>query len=172
MEIRIAFLIPVPAANNEPPAAAPALAAIATAFRKSLRVVELLIYPLCQPLYNNICASVYLMTFRLGLLVAPLLLFGCAAPKHDTPVALPDLPQVATGAFLPAVRQEMEKAYDAARARPQDPEANGHLGMVLHAHGQFEAAAVCYRRAMTFDPASFNWIYCLALAQDSLGKND
>lgn len=97
---------------------------------------------------------------------------GCAPPTNDRAVAPPDLPEVATGKFLPAVRQEVEKAYDVARSRPKDPESNGHLGMVLHAHGQFEAAAACYRRAIALDPSAFKWVYCLAKAQDSLGKND
>src|SRR5258706_8136242 len=92
-------------------------------------------------------------------------------PKAGSGVALPDIPQVSTEKFLPAVRQEVQKAYEAVRAQPNDAQANGRLGMVLHAHGQFEAAATCYRRAMGLDAASFSLGYYFTLTQAQLARN-
>ncbi len=112
-------------------------------------------------------------TFRAACAFVLLFLIGCAAPKAEKTAALPDLPKVATEKFLPRVRQEVDKAYQAAQANPNDAPANGRLGMILHAHGQFESAAVCYRRAAALDPSSsFNWLYSLALAQSAVGRND
>src|SRR5258708_3333211 len=105
----------------------------------------------------------------IGAVCSILLWVGCSSPK--TKAALPDLPEVSMEKFLPAVRQKVQAAYDAVRANQNDPQANGRLGMLLHAHGQFETATVCYRRASALDPASFTWVYDLALAQNALGKN-
>ena len=55
---------------------------------------------------------------------------------------LPDLPQVSTEAFTGPVREQVRQAYEAARAHPEDAEANGKLGMVLHAYELHEAAAI------------------------------
>lgn len=95
-----------------------------------------------------------------------LLLAGCA-----TKPPLPPLPDVDTGKFLSAVRQPVEDALRQARARPDDPAANGRFGMVLHASDQFEAARVCYERASLLDPKNSDWLYYLGLANAADGRN-
>jgi tetratricopeptide (TPR) repeat protein len=69
------------------------------------------------------------------------------------------------------VREAMQKADDAARAQPKGADANGRLGMVLHAHQRFGAAEVCYRRALILDPRSFRWAYYLGVVQAEQGNN-
>ena len=49
----------------------------------------------------------------------------------------PDLPHLTFDAFLPAVREQVQKAYAAAQASPDDAEASGQLGMVLDAYEQY-----------------------------------
>lgn len=106
-------------------------------------------------------------------LALALTIFGvCSSGWCEQPAALPTLPQVAFASFLPAIREGIQKAYTAVVANPQDPSANGKLGMVLHAHGQFEGAEVCYRRARALDPASFRWRYYLGVVQNAQGKYD
>lgn len=83
--------------------------------------------------------------------------------------SVPDLPQLNVEHFLPAVREQVQQAYTAARANPKDADASGRLGMVLDAYEQFDAAATCYRRAHLLDPASFRWRFYLGWVQASQG---
>jgi tetratricopeptide (TPR) repeat protein len=85
---------------------------------------------------------------------------------------LPDLPRLDTAHFRPQLRDQVQKSLDEARSRPGDPEASGHLGMLLHAYEQYEAAETCYRRARILAPASFNWAYYLALVESLEGKSE
>jgi tetratricopeptide (TPR) repeat protein len=48
---------------------------------------------------------------------------------------------------------------------PLDPEVNGALGMVLHAHDQLEAAVICYQRAHILQPYDKRWAYYLGSVQ-------
>jgi len=91
------------------------------------------------------------------------------ATPADTP-ALPDLPRLALDKSLPEVRAAVKEAYDAVMAHPRDASANGKLGMVLHAHSFPADAEVCYRRAHLLDPASFRWVYYLALVEMDQAK--
>ena len=74
--------------------------------------------------------------------------------------------------FTPAVRERMQQALDAVEARPRDPQANGRWGMVLHAHGQHQAAAVAYQRAHLLDTGKFDWLYFLGVVQAADGSYD
>jgi tetratricopeptide (TPR) repeat protein len=85
--------------------------------------------------------------------------------------ALPDLPQLNMGSFLPAIRQQVQQVYTAARVNPKNPEASGKLGMVLDAYEQYESAAICYRRAHLLDPGSFRWLFYLGWVQAIQGKH-
>jgi tetratricopeptide (TPR) repeat protein len=79
---------------------------------------------------------------------------------------LPPLPEISTAAFLPSVREVVDPALAAAKARPNDADAVGRLGMALHAHRQVEAARQCYRRAAALDPKKFEWRYYLGTVSE------
>ncbi|MSV29422.1 MAG: tetratricopeptide repeat protein, partial [Bryobacterales bacterium] len=83
----------------------------------------------------------------------------------------PELPQLSLDAFLPAVRSEVAKALEAARANPADGGAAGKLGMILHAHQQYGAAEACYRRAEVLDPKRPSWPYYLSAVYSQEGNN-
>ena len=83
---------------------------------------------------------------------------------------LPELPALSMEKFLPAIRQDVQTALDAAKARPNEAQANGRLGMVLHAYQQYAAAEVCYERAHRLDPREFRWLYYQATVLASQGK--
>jgi protein O-GlcNAc transferase len=83
-----------------------------------------------------------------------------------------DLPQLEMGNFLPAIRQQLERAYAGAQAHPTDPEANGTLGMILDAYEQYDAAAICYQRAQRLDSRSFRWLFYLGWVQAAQGRHD
>jgi tetratricopeptide (TPR) repeat protein len=78
----------------------------------------------------------------------------------------PPLPEISTGGFLPAIRQEVDAAISAAKTRPDDAAAAGRLGMVLQAHKQLQGARQCYRRAASLDPRSFEWRYYLGTVSE------
>jgi len=109
--------------------------------------------------------------YRLGDLAAALLL--CAYLCYPAPAlraqAPPDLPPLAVENFAPAVREQVRKAYDEARARPRDAEVNGRLGMVLQAYEQYEPAAALYERARSLAPDEFRWVYYLGIVRAALG---
>jgi tetratricopeptide (TPR) repeat protein len=84
--------------------------------------------------------------------------------------ALPDLPAVSGGNFLPAIRGQVQWASVFAQAHPRDAHANGDLGMILDTYEQYDSAATCYKRAHLLEPDSFRWAYYLGWAQTAMGK--
>ena len=107
----------------------------------------------------------------IALLILAITLSADPGLQRPRDAAVPDLPQLNTGSFLPAIRQQIDEAYAAARANPKDAEATGKLGMVLDAYEQYESAARCYRRAHVLDPDSFRWLYYLGRLQAILGQH-
>ncbi|MGA8185323.1 MAG: tetratricopeptide repeat protein [Terriglobia bacterium] len=85
---------------------------------------------------------------------------------------LPNLPQIDLSEFPPVVREQVGKAYDAARAHPRDAEANGELGMLLDIYKRREFAAACYERAHQLDPQSFRWLYYLGSLRTGQGDRE
>src|SRR5579884_153515 len=82
-------------------------------------------------------------------------------PSLLASTSLPPLPELRTDNLFPSVLQQIEDAYQSARAHPMDAAANGKLGMVLDAYEQYAPALVCYLRAHRLDPRSFDWAYDL-----------
>jgi tetratricopeptide (TPR) repeat protein len=83
---------------------------------------------------------------------------------------LPPLPALDLANTFPGVQRQIRRADRAARAHPNDPGANGKLGMVLDAYQQYRAAAICYRRAHALEPGDFRWVYNLAYVQMKAGR--
>lgn len=79
---------------------------------------------------------------------------------------LPPLPKVDAAGFEPAVRAAVEAALQAAT---QDPAQTAALGETLHAHEQYAAAAVAYRRALAVS-ASPELAYFLGVVLAADGK--
>jgi tetratricopeptide (TPR) repeat protein len=100
-------------------------------------------------------------------------LFLAAAPAGpcQSP-GLPALPKVVPEDFPSPVREKVRAARAAVLAAPDNPDANGRLGMVLHACEPADARAeICYRRARLLDPNSFRWAYYLGLVQAARGNS-
>jgi tetratricopeptide (TPR) repeat protein len=88
---------------------------------------------------------------------------------------LPDLvtaEQISLAEFEPAVRDQVSRAYEEARAKPRDATAVGRLGMMFQVYGKYELAETCYIRARGLDPKSSRWPYYLGIIEKSLGKNE
>ncbi len=93
----------------------------------------------------------------------------CACTGRREP--LPDLPAVDTSKFTPAAGERVRAALDAVRAAPDSADRNGRLAMALHAHQQYDAARVAYRRARLLAPREFRWPYYLALLDVAQGRS-
>lgn len=85
--------------------------------------------------------------------------------------SLPDLPAIDTQNFLPSIRADVETAIRDVRSSPRDPEKNGKLGMLLHAHDRLDSALICYRRAHFLKPPDYRWSYMLGVVYSSLSKH-
>lgn len=97
---------------------------------------------------------------------------GCSSPDSAPLPELPELAEAALERFAPEVSRQILQAYRRAVEQPQDPQACGRLGMVLHAYDQLESAADCYQRARRLDPDSFRWAYYLGVVQIRLGRHE
>lgn len=93
---------------------------------------------------------------------------ACSKPPSQD---LPPIPKLQLERYRPQLRSHLQGAYDAVQARPSDAEANGRLGMLLHAFEQLGSAEICYRRARRYDPKRFDWAYYLGLVQALAGEN-
>ncbi len=105
-----------------------------------------------------------------GRAVVFLVILGFWGQACSSNRGLPPFPKPAWESFQPVAREEVEKRFQQAQATPADPDANGRLGMILHAFEQYDAALTCYKRAHQLDPASFRWTYYIGTVQTSLGK--
>lgn len=83
-----------------------------------------------------------------------------------------EFPQIDTANFLPAVRDQIERAAREFKTHPGDAKAAGTLGMTLHAYEQYEAATRAYARAHQLDPGAFEWIYLGAVLAMQEGDFD
>jgi hypothetical protein len=57
----------------------------------------------------------------------------------------------------PAVRDQINRAYEEARAKPLDATVVGRLGMIFQVYGKYELAETCYLRARGLDSKSSRW---------------
>lgn len=98
------------------------------------------------------------------------LVFAPFLPAQTEP--LPPVPDLAPrlDEFDPTSRKQIRDAAEQARLIPENAEANGRMGMLLHAHQRYEFAEPFYLRARILDPSSFSWAYYLGIIQGRLGK--
>ena len=106
----------------------------------------------------------------MSLVTLAVTLAAIPAGPGERAASLPELPQLHMANFFPSIRQQVQQAYNAARAHPEDAASNGKLGMVLDTYEQYESAEVCYQRALLLDPDSFRWAYYLGAAEAHQGK--
>jgi tetratricopeptide (TPR) repeat protein len=76
----------------------------------------------------------------------------------------PPPPVVDLGGADPAVAAAIEKARAGVEQGPNDAQAWGFLGMVLHAHEHVAEAAECFRQARRLDAREPRWAYYLGVS--------
>ena len=86
---------------------------------------------------------------------------------HAAPADLPPLPEADLADIEQRYEKQVASAWERAQREPGSAQTVGSLGMLLHALGQYEAAAACYTRARAIEPSSFRWSYYLAAALES-----
>jgi tetratricopeptide (TPR) repeat protein len=82
------------------------------------------------------------------------------------------MPKLDLGSYRPELRAQVQKTLQRLQTTPEDPEANGRLGMLFHAFEQLDSAETFYRRAHLLDPARSQWAYYLGLVLALNGKNE
>jgi tetratricopeptide (TPR) repeat protein len=102
--------------------------------------------------------------FSILLATVAIIASGCSATR-----SLPELPQLDIERFQGEVKKAIAGEAAQAKANPRDAYRTLRLGMVLHAHDQFQAAAQCYSRAYALDPKRFDTLYCWGHALASIG---
>ena len=78
---------------------------------------------------------------------------------YCTTRTLPELPKLELGQFQAEVGKAIGQAYAEARANPGDADRVLRLGVLLHAHDQFQAAAQSYARVHAIDRQRFETLY-------------
>ena len=104
---------------------------------------------------------------RVGTLLVSMIAPVIAGPLGELP-PIPDL-GARKDVFDTTVQEQIHKALEQLRASPDSAEANGRLGMLLHAYQHYEFAEPLYVRARHLDPNSFAWAYYLGVIRVPLG---
>lgn len=109
-------------------------------------------------------ASTILLVLGLSFMVS----FGTPAPAED----LPPIPDLAPwkDEFDATAWQRIEAAAGRLRTEPTSAEANGRLGMILHAHERYKLAEPLYLRSHLLAPDHYPWAYYLGVVRVPLGK--
>ncbi|GMR22271.1 MAG: hypothetical protein BMS9Abin37_0608 [Acidobacteriota bacterium] len=96
-----------------------------------------------------------------GLVAAALALsaiLGCATAEA------PEVPDADRSSMEPQVAQKIQHFRESVFQSPDSHEAWGDLGVVFHAHGLEQEAALCYQKAIELAPSDFRWRYLLVHA--------
>ncbi len=66
--------------------------------------------------------------------------------------------------------EQIEAAVNRLRSEPKAAEANGRLGMILHAHERYKLAEPLYLRSHLLAPDHYPWAYYLGVVRVPLGQ--
>src|SRR5262245_45300244 len=83
---------------------------------------------------------------------------------------LPELPEIDLKQFPGEVGAALAKEYAEVKANPADADKVLHLGMLLHAHDQFQAAVQSYARVHAINAQRFETLYYWGNALASTGR--
>lgn len=86
--------------------------------------------------------------------------------------SIPPLPTLPLDTYEAGIREPITRAYRNAESKPQDPDLNGALGMLLYANEQYELAETCFARAHALGPTEARWAYYLGRTQVYLARYD
>ena len=81
-----------------------------------------------------------------------------------------EIPDV--NSFAIDARNRINKAYEHNIAYPDDPDANGELGRVLHQYRLHEFTGKAFLRAHLLQPDKFRWLYYLGVTQALREQNE
>jgi tetratricopeptide (TPR) repeat protein len=84
----------------------------------------------------------------------------------------PKFPRLELDAVSGVIRDQIQKAYDYARAHPNEAQASGALGMILQTYGLAQEAKMYYQYAAELQPTEFRWTYYLGVLEADQGHCD
>ena len=123
---------------------------------------------------------------RLGVSLAILLFVARLSAGSELP-SIPELTESDLQQFAPFLRQELVRAYKRLEANPKDLEANGQLGVLLHAYDQNDLALICFERGLalarrpspgtrthstTKQGTAWKWAYYAGSLQFGMGREE
>jgi len=114
-------------------------------------------------LVRNIAA----LTLFLGFLAFATLVCGTQSSARA-----PDFPPLILDGVSGAIRDQIQKPYDYARAHPKEAQASGVLGMTLQTYGLTKEAKMYYQHAAELEPSEFRWTYYLGVLEADQGQCD
>jgi tetratricopeptide (TPR) repeat protein len=86
--------------------------------------------------------------------------------------SMPPLPKLPLDTYEAGIREPITRAYRSAERKPEDPDLNGTLGMLLYANEQYELAEAFFARAHSLAPTEPRWAYTLGRTQVYLAHYD
>jgi protein O-mannosyl-transferase len=104
------------------------------------------------------------LAFLLGVAFLP--------PATASGQSMPPLPKLPLEAYEAGIREPITQAYGEVEQKPEDPDRNGTLGMLLYANEQYELAETCFARAHALAPKEARWAYLLGRTQVYLAHHD
>ena len=113
---------------------------------------------------RNQSTSAVVLLLSLGFAVS----VGVPAPAEELP-PVADLAPL-KDEFDATAWEQIEAAVNRLRSEPKSAEANGRLGMILHAHERYKPAEPLYHRSHLLDPGHYPWAYYLGVVRVPLGK--
>ena len=84
----------------------------------------------------------------------------------------PKFPRLALDGVSGVIGDQIQKAYDYARAHPDEAQASGTLGMILQTYGLAQEAKMYYQYAAELQPTEFRWTYYLGVLEADQGHCD
>jgi tetratricopeptide (TPR) repeat protein len=99
--------------------------------------------------------------FSIWVLLVVLLAPGVAADEESKRSALASLDLTGVD---PEIKQSIQSAIEEVRQAPSSDKTWGGLGMLLVAHGFYDASEICFIRAAKLNPKEYRWLYFHATA--------
>jgi tetratricopeptide (TPR) repeat protein len=123
-----------------------------------------------RPAHDVFASSIRAVSRRLARSLLAIVSLLSTAPASGQPI--PPLPKLPLDTYEAGIREPITQAYRSAEDKPEDPDRNGTLGMLLYANEQYELAEVCFARAHALAPTEARWAYTLGRTQVYLAHYD
>lgn len=105
-------------------------------------------------------------------LLLAFVVFATQLGASQISAGVPEFPRLTIDGVSGVIRDQIQKAYDNARAHPNEAQASGALGMILQTYGLAQEAKVYYQYAAELEPTDFRWTYYPGVLEADRGQCD